>query len=102
MYIHILYSSILELTLSADNDSADLDIDVDIVMTAADAFHRTMLLLPFTELVDEGFPIPSHEHSRTNFGMHAASRYCPLPSCVLCSATLSNTRASPTYFYALG
>ena len=51
-----------------DENSEDQDrsggINLDILIHSEDAFPRTMLVMPFTDMISEGFPVPPHDFSR--------------------------------------
>ena len=51
-----------------DENSEDQDrsggINLDILIHSEDAFPRTMLVLPFTDMISEGFPVPPHDFSQ--------------------------------------
>lgn len=51
--------------MQVSNNDDELTLDVEHLLTCPDLFPRTLLLLPFTDLVAEGFPIPeqSYYHS---------------------------------------
>lgn len=47
----------------------ELELDLDKLLGADEVFPRTMIVLSFSDLISEGFPVPLHgySHNQGNF-----------------------------------